>query len=212
MQNSNSRLKLAMPELIFSTLFLLTILTGCFGSGGEKIATRYYLIDPIESAPLNIISEKPLAIEIIDVHLPQYLERFHIAIRIGENRLKFSESNQWGESLRKNLMRTMSRNLSKLLSTQDIGTPLKRSSSLPDYRVQIYIEQFEKDTDRRVKLSARWQISERQSSEPLGIYNLEMESSVIEDNDYDQMVTLMRQLYGELSSKIAESIIVQEKN
>ena len=105
----------------------------------------------------------------------------------------------------------MSRNLSRLLSTQDIGTPLKRSSSLPDYRVQIYIEQFEQDIDHKVKLSARWQISENESSEPLGIYSQEMVSSEIEGDDYDQMVTLMRQLYGELSSKIAESIIVEEK-
>ena len=198
-------------KFLVPTLFLVSILTGCFGSGGEKIATRYYLIDPIESEPLNFTSEHPLAVEIIDVHLPQYLERFHIATRVGDNRLKFSESNQWGENLRKNLMRTMSRNLSRLLSTQDIGTPLKRSSSLPDYRVQIYIEQFEQDIDHKVKLSARWQISENESSEPLGIYSQEMVSSEIEGDDYDQMVTLMRQLYGELSSKIAESIIVEEK-
>jgi uncharacterized lipoprotein YmbA len=105
----------------------------------------------------------------------------------------------------------MSRNLSTLLSTQDIGTPLKRSSSLPDYRVQIYIEQFEKDTDQKVKLSVRWQISGKESSEPLGIYNQEMESTEVEANDYDQMVTLMRKLYGELSIKIAESIINEEK-
>jgi len=203
--------KYSILKLLVPTLFLVSILTGCFGSGGGKIATRYYLIDPIDSEPLNFTSENPLAVEIIDVHLPQYLERFHIATRVGDNRLNFSESNQWGENLRKNLMRTMSRNLSRLLSTQDIGTPLKRSSSLPDYRVQIYIEQFEQDIDHKVKLSARWQISENESSEPLGIYSQEMVSSEIEGDDYDQMVTLMRQLYGELSSKIAESIIVEEK-
>ena len=108
-------------------------------------------------------------------------------------------------------MRTMSRNLSRLLSTQDIGTPLKRSSSTPDYRVQIYIEQFERDIDLKVKLSARWQISGNESSEPLGIYSQEMASIPTEKGDYDQMVSFMRQLYGELSSKIAESIIA-EKN
>ena len=196
-------------KLVFLTLILVTILAGCFGTGGGKVITKYYLIDPVEPDALSFISDKPLAIEIIDVHIPQYLERFHIATRIGDNRLKFSESNQWGENLRKNLMRTLSRNLSRLLSTKDIGTPLNRSSSLPDYRVQLYIEQFERDVDRKVKLSARWQISEGHSSEPLGVYSQEMISPVIEDNDYDQMVTLMRQLYGELSSKIAESILAE---
>lgn len=197
-------------KLVFLTLILVTILAGCFGTGGGKVITKYYLIDPVEPDALSFTSDKPLAIEIIDVHIPQYLERFHIATRIGENRLKFSESNQWGENLRKNLMRTLSRNLSRLLSTKDIGTPLNRSSSLPDYRVQLYIEQFERDVDRKVKLSARWQISGGHSSEPLGVYSLEMVSPVIEEDDYDQMVTLMRQLYGELSSKIAESMVFEE--
>jgi len=206
MQHSNH----STLKLIFSTLILATMLTSCFGSGGEKVITKYYLIDPVEFEALNIISDKPLAIEIIDVHIPQYLERFQIATRVGENRLKFSESNQWGENLRKNLMRTLSRNLSRLLSTQDIGTPLNRSSSSPEYRVQLYIEQFERDVDHKVRLSARWQISGRESSEPLDVYNQDVVSPVIEDNDYEQMVTIMRQLYGDLSRKIAESIIAEE--
>jgi uncharacterized lipoprotein YmbA len=198
-------------KIAFSALIFVILLSGCFGAGGKKVTTKYYLIDPVESVALNLKSTRPLAIEIIDVHLPQYLERFHIATRIGENRLKFSESNQWGENLRKNLMRTMSRNLSRLLSTQDISTPLNRSSSLPDYRVQIYIEQFEEDIDHKVKLSARWQLSKSDSLQPLGIYNHEMVSSEIEGDDYDQMVSLMRTLYGELSSKIAMSIVVEQK-
>lgn len=198
-------------KLVILYQILATTMSGCFGTGGEKIATKYYLINPIDSEALNFTSDQSLAVEIIDIHLPQYLERFHIATRIGENRLNFSESNQWSENLRKNLMRTMSRNLSRLLSTQDIGTPLKRSSSTPDYRVQIYIEQFERDVDLKVKLSARWQISGNESSEPLGIYSQEMVSLPTEKGDYDQMVSFMRQLYGELSSKIAESIIA-EKN
>jgi uncharacterized lipoprotein YmbA len=151
-----------------------------------------------------------LAIEIIDVHIPQYLERFHIATRIGENRLKFSETNQWGENLRKNLMRTLSRNLARLLSTQDIGTPLNRSSSLPDYRVQLYIEQFELGIDNKVRLAARWQISATDTMEPLAIYNEEMSGAEVEQDNYEQMVTSMRQLFGELSMKIAESILAEE--
>ncbi len=196
-------------KLVFSTLILATILVGCFGTGGEKVITKYYLIDPVEHDVLNFISDKPLAIEIIDVHIPQYLERFQIATRIGENRLKFSESNQWGENLRKNLMRTLSRNLSRLLATQDIGTPITRSLSSPDYRVLIYIEQFERDVDGKVKLSARWQISGSLTSDSLGIHHQEMASLAIENNDYDQVVAQMRQLYGDLSSKIAESILVE---
>ena len=196
-------------KIIFSALMLVLFLAACSG-GGNKVPTKYYLIDPVESGALNFTLDKPLAIEIMDVHIPQYLERFHIATRVGVNRLKFSEANQWGENLRKNLMRTLSRNLSILLLTQDIGTPLNRSSSSPDYRVQLYIEQFELNVDYKVRLAARWQISASDTPEPLAIHNLELVGSAIEANDYDQMVTSMRQLYGELSRKIADSILAEE--
>jgi len=196
-------------KVLVTTLVFVTILASCLGSGGEKIPTKYYLIDPVEYDALNSRPDVQMSIEIVDVHIPQYLERFQIATRIGENRLMFSESNQWGENLRKNLMRTLSRNLSRLLATQDIGTPITRSLSSPDYRVQIYIEQFEQDVDSKVKLSARWQISESVTSDPLGIHHQEMTSPAIEKNDYDQVVAQMRQLYGDLSSKIAESILAE---
>ena len=192
-------------------LYVVCLLSGCIG-GGAATPVRYYLVDPAEypSASLKVVRQ--LNLEIINLHIPQYLERFHIATRSNESRLEFSESNQWGENLRKNLLRTMARNMSRLLSTIDIGTPLNRSSSLPDYRVQIHIDQFEQGIDNKVKLVARWQLSGGSKSESLGVFSAELKSQqTIEEKNYDQMVSAMRQLYGELSERVAETIIAQEK-
>jgi uncharacterized lipoprotein YmbA len=191
-------------------LFFACQLAGCMG-GGATTPIRYYLIDPTDYSDTSIKAVKPLSIEIIDLQIPQYLERFHIAKRTSESRLEFSEDNQWGENLRKNLLRSMARNLSKLLSTIDIGTPLNRSASNPDYRVQIHIEQFEQDVDGKVKLIARWQLSSGQKFESLGVFSADLQSDqTIEEENYDQMVLVMRQLYGELSVRVADSIISQE--
>ena len=192
-------------------LYVVCLLSGCIG-GGAATPVRYYLVDPVEypSASLKVVRQ--LNLEIINLHIPQYLERFHIATRSNESRLEFSESNQWGENLRKNLLRTMARNMSRLLSTIDIGTPLNRSSSLPDYRVQIHIDQFEQGIDNKVKLVARWQLSGGSKSESLGVFSAELKSQeTIEEKNFDQMVSAMRQLYGELSERVAETIIAQEK-
>ena len=192
-------------------LYVVCLLSGCIG-GGAATPVRYYPVDPVEypSASLKVVRQ--LNLEIINLHIPQYLERFHIATRSNESRLEFSESNQWGENLRKNLLRTMARNMSILLSTIDIGTPLNRSSSLPDYRVQIHIDQFEQGIDNKVKLVARWQLSGGSKSESLGVFSAELQSQqTIEEENYDQMVSAMRQLYGELSERVAETIIAQEK-
>lgn len=193
-------------------LFVVSLLSACMG-GGAITPTRYYLLDPVEYSDESIKVVRPLSIEILDLHIPQYLERFQIASRSSESRLEFSDDNQWGENLRKNLLRSMARNLSRLLSTIDVGTPLNRSSSSPDYRLQIHIEQFEQDTDNKVKLIARWQLSSSSQSEPLGVFGAELQNEqTIEQDDYDQMISIMRLLYGELSERIADTIVAQENN
>ena len=196
---------------IIIALYVAFQLSGCAGVGSST-PTRYYLIDPAEYPSTSIKSVRPLSIEIISLHIPQYLERFHIATRSSESQLKFSESHQWGENLRKNLLRTMARNLAKLMSTMDIGTPLNRSASSPDYRVRIHIEQFEQESNNKVKLVARWQFTGGSQSEPSVVFNAELQGQeTIEKKNYEQMVSVMRELYGQLSQRIAATIIEQEK-
>lgn len=208
-------MKKARFRALFS-LLLVSLLTACAGGGGK--ATRYYLIDPVAFDKLNATDPAPkdaqdISIEIIDLHIPQYLERFQIATRASEGRLAFSDYNQWGENLRKNLLRTLARNLSRLLDTQDIGTPLNRSASIPDYRLQVYIEQFELDADNNVKLIARWQLTRAGQQEPIAIFGTELQGNNLQgretilNGNYDEMIAVMRQLYGQLSKEIAATIL-----
>ena len=201
----------SLQHKIIISLFLAYLMTGCLGPK-SAVPIRYYLIDPIEYPKnLSLKKDTPLSIEIISLHIPQYLVRFHIAKRVSKNRLDFSESHQWGANLRKNLLRTMSRNLSQLLSTLDIGTPLNRSASLPDYRVQIHIEQFELESNDKVKLVARWQLSSRNKPKPMGVFSAKLQGEkTIKKGDYEQMVSVMRQLYGDLCEHIAKTIVTQE--
>ena len=195
---------------IIASVFLACLLYGCSGVSSTA-PIRYYLVDPIKYPKEPFKADRSLSIEIISLHIPQYLERFHIATRTSKSQLEFSEAHQWGENLRKNLLRTMSRNLSALLSTLDIGTPLNRSASLPDYRVQIHIEQFELESNQKVKLVARWQLSSKAQSKPLGVFNAELQGEeTIKKGNYEQMVLVMRQLYGDLCERIAKTIITYE--
>jgi len=188
---------------------LASVLSGCLGGGGNGV--RYYLIDPMDIDAGTDQSARKLAIEISDLHIPQYLERFQIVTRDGDNRLYLSENNQWGENLRKNLMRTLSQNLAGRLATIDIGTPLSRSASMPDFRIQIYISRFERGVDGVVRLNARWQISDG-SEQVLGMHNSDLDSgSTVDEHDYAAIVAAMQDLYAQLCTKIADSIIAQEK-
>jgi len=187
-------------------IILSMLLSSCGGGGGSNI--RYYLVDPVSTSK-QYDAEQPLSIEIIDLRIPQYLERFQIVTRSGQSQLNLSDANQWGENLRKNLLRTISVNLSGYLGTSDIGTPLNRSTSLPDYRVLVHIVKFEQDTDGVVRLSARWQISTEDTEDTLN-HTAELESTMsISTGNYDAIVSSMQSLFGELSQRIAGSIIEQ---
>lgn len=183
---------------------MFAALSGCSSSG---TSISYYLIDPTK--PETTSSHESLAIEILDLSIPQYLERFQIASRTTTNQLVFSDSHQWGENLRKNLLRTMTRNLSESLGTIDIGSPVTRTLSTPDYRVQVYIEQFERVADGRVLLAARWQVSDGETGEPLSINSTELTSRDVGGASFGGVVDAMQSVYGELCDAIAKSIAVE---
>ena len=201
-------------ESLTSTILLIAVcllLSGCLG-GGSNSVVKYYLVDPVHVEMDKIDTEKQLAVELIDLHIPQYLQRFQLVTRKDDNRLRFSDNNQWAENLRKNLLRTLATNLATRLSTIDIGTPLNRSATLPDYRVQVHIGQFELDRYGKVQLSGRWQITGAEEEE-IGMYHTSLESDDgMEPGDYDQIVADMQRLFAELCDQIAASIKTIEAN
>lgn len=187
-------------------LLILSILNACSGNSKKNI-TRYYLIDSVNSTSNVLLTDKMLAIRINDIKMPQYLERFQIVTRSAENRLRFSEFNQWGEPLRKNLLRTLAQNLNNILATTDIATPYSPSASKSDYTVTVNIQQFEHDVDGYVKLVASWQIKELDSKQVSRMKQASFKSAnIITGNSYDEIVNSMQSLYADFSMELANTI------
>ncbi len=202
-----ARFRSSTPTILLVMCCML--LAGCLGSGSKNVV-RYYLVDPVPLEASGMGAERKLAIELIDLHIPQYLQRFQLVTRSGDNRLHFSDGNQWAGNLRKNLLRTLAKNLATRLATIDIGTPLNRSATFPDYRIHVHIDQFEQDSDGRVQLSARWQLSDAEE-EDLGMYMASLQGdSKTDTGDYDQIVADMQELFGEFCDQIAASISALE--
>ena len=149
-----------------------------------------------------------MAVEISTIHLPQYLDRPHLVIRSGDNRLKILQSHQWGGNLRKDMMRTLAINLSQLLKTPNVTIAPHRSASQGDYRVTIEILKFEKDTDNLVKLTAQWQLTSGIDRKLLAskISLLSSDKPATAD-DYDVVVAMMSEQFGALARDIAQTIL-----
>tara|TARA_R110002110_G_scaffold134582_1_gene317995 strand:- start:932 stop:1522 length:591 start_codon:yes stop_codon:yes gene_type:complete len=183
-------------------LLALMLLAGC---GAAPTVIQYYVID---SVPVTAVADLDgQSIQVLDLKLPQYLERFQLARRIGNNRLVFESNQQWGENLRKNLYRSLTRNLSGLLGTADVGTAISRSMATPDYVLRVSIEAFEQAADGRVQLAARYQISRGDQ-----LVTRDFEARVERDSGdrFSDIVADMRDLFGDLSRDIAGTISEME--
>jgi len=184
--------------------FVLTIilLTGCSSSA---VTVRYYLIEPVSM--VNAQNEGAPSIEIVNLEIPQYLERLQIASRRPDSQLVFASSHRWGESLRKNLTWALARNLTNLLGTPAIGTSENRLSSPPAYQLTVYVERFERGADGYVHLLARWQLIHRETRETIiNSSNEYMSERRIDSKDFAGTVFVMSELLGEFSRTLARRL------
>ncbi|MCB1646873.1 MAG: membrane integrity-associated transporter subunit PqiC [Pseudomonadales bacterium] len=187
--------------------FILTVLSSCSSS---TAGINYYLIEPVRQQ-VDHSARPELAIRLLDIQLPQYMERFQIAGRSATNRLYFSDSHQWGENLRKNLLRTMSSNLQYRLGTLNISSPVSRMAVKPDYSVEVFIDRFERGADGYVTLTARWQILDGKTGHSLLVDTTDLvsESGAAADA-YGMQAEIMSQLFAALCTDIAKQLLVVE--
>ena len=194
--------RLPVPSLVLCTFLLCIALSGCSSSGSSAI--RYYLIEPMPESTRVEHENAELAIAITNLSLPQYLEKFQIASRREGNQLVFASSHQWAESLRKNLSRVLATNLSRLLGTADVGSPVSRSASRPDVRISVGIANFERGPDGYITVAARWQLS---SDSGLTTHAKTLRSNArVEARDFSGTVRTLNNLFDELSVAIAGTL------
>ena len=193
-------------------LFLLlagSFLCGCLST--TTPATRFYVLNPLDPgvSPISEIDRKgPLSVEVASLHLPQYLEKPQIVTRSSKNRLELAEYHQWGGNLRKNMMRVLGQNLSRLLATPHIAIYPHRPTISPDFRVDLEVMHFERDADGQVRLSAQWRLSSGKDRKPLTTRITDLASPIVQKGGgFEHTVSAMSELFGELSQIIGSAIL-----
>ncbi|MFC1886929.1 ABC-type transport auxiliary lipoprotein family protein, partial [Thermodesulfobacteriota bacterium] len=80
----------------------------------------------------------------------------------------------------------------------------------PDFRVELEVMRFERDSNKRVRLSAQWRLSRGRDLMPLATQITELESLTIPaESNMEQTVSAMSKLIGELSRVIGRAILKQ---
>ncbi len=136
---------------------ILIFLSGCASTG----TSRFYTLNSINSADIQekiSLADNSIAIGIGPVEIPDYLDRPQIVTRTSRNELKLSDFNRWAGSLKSDISRVLAKNLSALLSINNVYVYPWKSYIPVKYQVIIDITGFDGTPGGAVLFKANWSI------------------------------------------------------
>jgi hypothetical protein len=183
-----------------------SLLGGCIG--GKSNPSNFYVLSSLPSSDAQkptTAAEGDVAVGIGPVVLPQYLDRPEIVTRAGPNQLNLAEFDRWAESVRDNFSRTLTENLSILLSTHHTAVFPWDGSTPIDYQVAVDVTRFEGDADGHAVLIATWSIF-RKGGRELLVRRRSSFSEPAGAGNYEALVSAMSRTLGNLSREIAAAV------
>lgn len=184
-------------------MLMAAVLAGCT----QAPATRHYLLAPVDAGqmPQPVSAGAPLTLVVRDVRVPLYLDRPEIVTRTAGQGLTIHEYAHWSGNLREEMARVLTDNLTRRLAGHRVLAVPFSATVVPDYRVELEIEHFERHADGRVRLGARWWLS--------GADNrvLDTPAATLEatptDESFGAMTTAMNHLCGQLADAMAHDLL-----
>jgi uncharacterized lipoprotein YmbA len=202
--NANYFARTAIPILL-TTLLLLC---GCFGRSPQ---TKFYLLYSIPSPEATEVvrTEKDLRIGVGPLELSEYLDRPQIVTQTSQSGLRIDQFNQWAETLEGNIARVLARNLSTLLSTENLFLFPWLGSTRLDFQVKLDIIDFKGVPGDKVVLDAQYTIldGDRELLE-MKVVNI---TQPISDHGYEDLVSSMSKALDEFSRTIAQTIMAHQR-
>jgi hypothetical protein len=184
-------------------ILLAVLLAGC---AGQTPRSSFYMLTA-DAAPLAGMAGNcsDQAISVGPVSWPRYLDQPRIVTRVGANRLDENEFHRWGGSLEDGFVRTLIRNLSKLLDSELVVNYRRSEHYSPVYLVEIAVNQFDGQLGKDVILDAKWSILAA-SSRKLEVVRTSSIQNVVSGPDYEALVNASSLAVAQLSEEIAAQL------
>lgn len=183
-------------------VFMFMIISGCAGTDPSRFYTLHASKSP-DIVQQSLPSE--LFVMIGPIEIPDYLDRPQIVSRTSQNEITFSEFQRWAGSLKDDITRVLSEDLTELLSGDAISISPWEWGTTSDYRIGVIIRRFDIRPEGNVLLNARCTIIGKDGMTQL----LMWEASITEpftEQTYDAKVSSMSRALEKLSQDIAEKI------
>lgn len=119
-------------------------------------AVVFHTLSPLAPAAH---AERPLALEILPVQLPELLQRSQIVLLEGAERHRLSTTHRWGNTLEKDLQRVLTANLVALLGSEGV-VPYPQGDRLKArYRLALDVQQCDGALGGTLQFKATWMVT-----------------------------------------------------
>ena len=150
-------MKIPAQIQVFALAALLACTAGCRTFKPVVEETRYFVVSPSEStAAPGVDLAKPVGIG--PVAIPDYLLTDRLALRVGENEIRYLANLQWAERLDKNLQRVLAANIGRIVGPANVLAAAWRSDEV-SAEVYVSVIRFDLMENGEVALHARWLIT-----------------------------------------------------
>jgi len=184
--------------------FALLFASGCSSLlAPQPDRTRFFILAPADVTPSS--SPVDIALGLGPVKFPDYLDRFEMVTRVGENRVKISSGERWAEPLNDNFVRVLAQDLYEQLGTKEIITYPSFVPVSLDYEIPIAVLRFECDDGGTARLDARWAVKDAKSDKIVFVTESHLVEPAAQPGG-EGRVAALSQAVAKLSTEIAAEI------
>lgn len=179
---------------------LVLAAAGC----GASPEVRFYTLsagpDPGSDGAAPV--ETP-AISVGPVTLPVLVDRPHLVVRVGANRVAIVEEHRWAEPLKSEIPRVVARNLAQMLGTKQVTSSAQSMTDSANIRVLMDVQLFDSAPGDAVTIDTLWTIR-RASGEPVTGHSSVREP--VSGAGYEAIVAAHSRALASVSREIADAI------
>ncbi|HCK18378.1 MAG TPA: hypothetical protein DHW36_07665 [Thalassospira sp.] len=190
-------------KMMISRCVMLLVAPVLVACASPSVPDQYYLLSPMVQ-PVSA-SGSSSVIGVGPVTIPSYLDRSTIVTRSSTNRPEVNSGYRWAEPLGENINRVVMDNLDRSGVASRLEVFPWTSRDQVDWQIVVDIDQFERQSDGNVILTARWKLVHFQSGEIVAAakYN---KVSTPNDSTIEGTVIAMSSLLADLTKEITTRI------
>jgi uncharacterized lipoprotein YmbA len=131
---------------------LLALTAGLLAACSSTPAPRFHSLLSTQPAPVEVVSNVPLPIDLSPVGVPPAVDQQQWVVRLPDDSLRILEQEQWVAPLRDELRAALFDRLARRYGAVDV-----RSSPTPEFiRLKVDVQRFESMAAREVWIEAVW--------------------------------------------------------